>query len=166
MLIDADDICGYAPICVTNIWPESQWHQRVCYTYRGVTTSIERLFLNLSECKQFSYLCHPPKQGKTVELQEYDGKNIVRELDQVAVDHRRLVEVISGHLFWVEVIHVDVDNEFLPDTSPPTGPDRSFALEGMFPFHSQTLCDSRLVFWNQAEDHPGGRGQVNMTWVV
>ena len=44
------------------------------------------------------YLCHPPKQGKTVEFEEYDSKDIVGELDQVAWYHRRMVEVISSHL--------------------------------------------------------------------
>ena len=107
---------AFLPICIAssiyaNIRPKSQWHQRA--THIGADPSpLEAHFEIWVNANNFLYLCHPPIQGKIVDLQEYDSKNIVGELYQVAVDHRRLVEVISCHLFGVEMIHVDIDGEF------------------------------------------------------
>ena len=94
-----------------NIRPKSQWHQRA--THIGADPSpLEAHFEIWVNANNFLYLCHPPIQAKIVDLQEYDSKNIVGELYQVAVDHRRLVEVISCHLFGVEMIRVVIDSEF------------------------------------------------------
>ena len=129
------------------------------YTHRSGPKSLGGTFWNLSKCKQLFISLSPSYtrqdcRSPGIWQQKHRRRTLsgCRRSSKAGWSH--LLPPVWGWndpcCYWQRVFWGR------PDTWLPICLGRSSALGGRFLFHNQTLCDSRLVFWNPEEDHPGG----------